>query len=123
MSRWTIAGRSRREHAPGWCTANHCGIDSYLHPLGILQLSRTSLEICATLVSKNTANHIWITARWMIGIPECPPNLSEPQYAALVFEHTCFVSNYVSQLLDLLPLIIGLWRQPSDEVQFSTQGR
>ena len=37
-------------------------------------------------------------------MPEYPPNLSEPQYAALVFEHTCFVSNYVSQLLDLSPI-------------------
>jgi len=55
-------------------------------------------------MSKNTANHIWITARRTIGMPECPPDLSEPQYAALVFEHTCFVSDYVSQLLNLSPI-------------------
>ena len=67
-------------------------IVSYLHPLDILQLARVSLKVRAILMSRNSA-HVWIIARRTIGMPECPPDLSEPQYASLVFEHTCFVSD------------------------------
>ena len=35
-------------------------------------------------------------------MPECPSDLSEPQYASLVFEHTCFVSDHMPQLVILL---------------------
>ncbi|KAF9644141.1 hypothetical protein BDM02DRAFT_3103424 [Thelephora ganbajun] len=78
-------------------------IVSYLHPLDILQLARASLGIRATLMSKNSVR-VWITARRMIGMPECPPDLSEPQYASLVFEHICFVSNHAPCIEDLLPM-------------------
>lgn len=37
-------------------------------------------------------------------MPECPPDLSEPQYASLVFEHTCFVSDRAPLLVDWLPI-------------------
>jgi len=37
-------------------------------------------------------------------MPECPPDLSEPQYASLVFEHTCFVSDRAARLVDSLPI-------------------
>lgn len=35
-------------------------------------------------------------------MPDCPPDLSEPQYASLMFEHTCFASDHVLCLVDLL---------------------
>ena len=35
-------------------------------------------------------------------MPECPLDLSEPQYASLVFEHTCFVSGHTVHLVGLL---------------------
>ena len=41
-------------------------------------------------------------------MPECPPDLSEPQYASLVFEHTCFVSDRALRLVD--SLLIGFRR-------------
>ena len=82
-------------------------IASYLHPSDILQLARASLKIRAVLMSRSSA-HVWITARRAIGMPECPPDLSEPQYASLVFEHTCFVSNRAPRLVD--SLLIGFRR-------------
>lgn len=78
-------------------------IASYLHPSDILQLARVSLRVRAVLMSRSSA-HVWITARRVIGMPECPPDLSEPQYASLVFEHTCFVSEPAPQLVDSLPI-------------------
>ena len=33
-------------------------------------------------------------------MPECPPDLSEPQYASLMFERTCFVSPHAPSLAD-----------------------
>jgi len=71
--------------------------------LDILQLARVSLKIRAILMSRSSA-HVWITARRVIGMPECPPDFSEPQYASLVFEHTCFVSDRASRPVDLLPI-------------------
>ncbi|KAF9781569.1 hypothetical protein BJ322DRAFT_1076985 [Thelephora terrestris] len=64
-------------------------IVSDLHPMDILHLARTSLNIRAILMSRDSA-HIWATARSVVGMPECPPDLSEPQYASLMFERTCF---------------------------------
>ena len=37
-------------------------------------------------------------------MPECPSDLSEPQYASLMFEHTCFVSCRPPCLIDFLPV-------------------
>jgi len=37
-------------------------------------------------------------------MPECPLDLSEPQYASLIFEHTCFVSEHAQRVVNLLPM-------------------
>ena len=74
-------------------------IVSILHPLDILHLARTSLNIRVLLMSKTSAR-VWIAARRMLNMPECPPDLSEPQYASLVFERICFVSCHAPRLVD-----------------------
>ena len=38
-------------------------------------------------------------------MPECPPDISEPQYASLMFERTCFVSCAALRLVDLSSMI------------------
>lgn len=38
-------------------------------------------------------------------MPECPPDLSEPQYASLMFERTCFVSCRALLLTEFLPTV------------------
>ncbi|RPD59164.1 hypothetical protein L226DRAFT_510293 [Lentinus tigrinus ALCF2SS1-7] len=65
-------------------------IASHLHPLDVLHLSRTSIELREMLMSRNMRS-IWIAARKKIDppMPDCPDGLSEPQYASLVFETHC----------------------------------
>ncbi|KIK58609.1 hypothetical protein GYMLUDRAFT_693142 [Collybiopsis luxurians FD-317 M1] len=69
-------------------------IYSYLEPLDILRLSRTSKDMRTFLMTRNNAI-IWRKAR--LNVPDLPPLLedisSEPQYASLVFESYCHVSD------------------------------
>ncbi|TFK56746.1 hypothetical protein OE88DRAFT_1803408 [Heliocybe sulcata] len=60
-----------------------------LHPSDLLRLSRTSKSLRACLLNP-TAVTVWKRARGNVeGLPDCPPNLTEPRYAHLLFEHTC----------------------------------
>lgn len=46
------------------------------------------------------SRHIWVASRRnMNSMPDCPPDLSEPQYASLMFEHHCQVRT-ITPLLD-----------------------
>src|SRR5882762_4357344 len=65
-------------------------ITAQLEPLDILHLSRVSKHFRLTFASKHS-RHIWVAARQNISMPECPSDLTEPQYAALIFEPTCQV--------------------------------
>ncbi|KII83892.1 hypothetical protein PLICRDRAFT_430736 [Plicaturopsis crispa FD-325 SS-3] len=60
-----------------------------LTPLDILHFSRLSHHMRALFTSKS-ARHIWLAARHNIaGLPECPGDMSEMQYASLLFEKNC----------------------------------
>lgn len=48
-------------------------------------------------------------------------DLSEPQYASLVFERNCFVSWHALRLVYFYLWLPGMW-QSCDETQQSTQG-
>ena len=49
-------------------------------------------------MSKNSAS-IWKEARNAIGCPECPQDLSEPQYADLCFsDEDCYVTPWISRV-------------------------
>ncbi|THU83565.1 hypothetical protein K435DRAFT_585255, partial [Dendrothele bispora CBS 962.96] len=64
---------------------------SYLEPLDILRLSRTSRNI-RNLFTSRSSEHIWRSVRHNIdGLPPLPPDLNEVQYAALVFDSHCAV--------------------------------
>ncbi|KAJ7082913.1 hypothetical protein B0H15DRAFT_852012 [Mycena belliarum] len=72
-----------------------------LTPGDILHLARTSKHLRAFLLSKRQ-RYIWKESFLNLEgprLPACPPGLSEPQYANLVFSchcHSCFkVHNYV----------------------------
>ncbi|KAM5540152.1 hypothetical protein V8D89_006292 [Ganoderma adspersum] len=67
-------------------------IASYLYPLDLIHLSRTSGELRRTLMSRNS-RPIWTTSfDNVVELPPCPADLSEPVYAALVFDIHCFVT-------------------------------
>lgn len=36
--------------------------------------------------------HVWAASREALNIPDCPPDLSEPQYVDLLFMKGCYVS-------------------------------
>ncbi|TDL20496.1 hypothetical protein BD410DRAFT_707754, partial [Rickenella mellea] len=53
---------------------------SYMAPLDILNLSRASKSLRCLLMSKRS-RQIWRAAQHNLGLPECPPDICEPQYA------------------------------------------
>lgn len=64
--------------------------------LKVLQLGKTWR---ALLLSGRSSKFIWKAARNNVqaqGLPECPPDLSEPRYALLAFFKRCEVSPHVS---------------------------
>ncbi|RPD57570.1 hypothetical protein L226DRAFT_610613 [Lentinus tigrinus ALCF2SS1-7] len=64
-------------------------IFSLMHPRDLLNLARTSKEFRAFLMSRQS-EPFWKAARRRVeGLPECPPFLSEPAYANLVFFPYC----------------------------------
>ncbi|KAK7452728.1 hypothetical protein VKT23_012129 [Stygiomarasmius scandens] len=66
-------------------------IFSYLEPLDILHLARTSYELRDLLMDRASAS-VWRAAHCNInGLPPLPFDLDEPQYASLCFDNYCHV--------------------------------
>ncbi|KAL5482915.1 hypothetical protein ACEPAI_9510 [Sanghuangporus weigelae] len=70
-----------------------CEIANYLTPVDLLQLSRTSRSLREFILSKSS-RAIWVACLSATGIPACPPDMSEPQYANLYFEKECHACGY-----------------------------
>lgn len=66
----------------------------HLQPMDLLNLARTSKPFRELLMHRSAAR-FWKSARRNIdGLPDCPPDLSEPEYANLCFDAHCHVSIY-----------------------------
>ncbi|KAH9847111.1 hypothetical protein C2E23DRAFT_742536, partial [Lenzites betulinus] len=66
-------------------------IASRLHPLDILHVARTSTHLRSILLSRKTRT-VWKASLSAIGdLPPCPEDMSEPAYAALLFDKICTV--------------------------------
>ncbi|CAE6487848.1 unnamed protein product [Rhizoctonia solani] len=64
-------------------------ITKYLHPFDLVLLSRVN-KFFRELFMSRQATSIWVSARQSVpGLPPCPPELCEPQYAALLFTKMC----------------------------------
>ncbi|KIM85612.1 hypothetical protein PILCRDRAFT_339430 [Piloderma croceum F 1598] len=84
-------------------------ITGHLEPLDILRLSRVSKQFRVTFASKHS-RHIWLTARRNIHMPECPSDLTELQFASLMFEQYCQVRHLKSSVPICSHLkSLGLW--------------
>lgn len=58
--------------------------------MDLLNLSRPSKEFRKTILGRSTyAEQVWKRARKNTGLPDPPAELSEPKYAALVFQRLC----------------------------------
>ncbi|EAU88068.2 hypothetical protein CC1G_10841 [Coprinopsis cinerea okayama7 len=71
-------------------------IMGHLHPLDLLHLARTNKELRRIVMSRSSTS-VWMQARSNVdAVPDCPFDMSEPQYASLLFEpycHYCSASN------------------------------
>ncbi|KAM5540102.1 hypothetical protein V8D89_006242 [Ganoderma adspersum] len=64
-------------------------IAAHLHPLDMLNLSRTSKLLRSIMLSKHSRS-AWIASLGSVqGLPPCPWIMNEPFYAALLFDHYC----------------------------------
>ncbi|OCH84805.1 hypothetical protein OBBRIDRAFT_829261 [Obba rivulosa] len=70
-------------------------IFSHLGPGDLINLIRTSKDL-RRLLLRRSSEFIWKAAHGNVGLPECPPGLSEPALANLVYSphcHICFKNN------------------------------
>ncbi|KAI9454596.1 hypothetical protein HD554DRAFT_2244476 [Boletus coccyginus] len=73
---------------------------AYVHPLDLLNLARTCKSLRELLMDKASA-FVWKTARRKIrGLPDCPADMTEPEYANLLFYSRCHVRTESSTRLD-----------------------
>ncbi|KAI8989719.1 hypothetical protein BD414DRAFT_459791 [Trametes punicea] len=64
-------------------------IFGHLHPADLLHLSRTTKALRSVLMQRSAIT-IWRNARQNVeDLPDCPPDLSEPAYANLLFDQHC----------------------------------
>ncbi|KAG2042400.1 hypothetical protein BDR03DRAFT_1088221 [Suillus americanus] len=71
---------------------------SFLLPMDLLNLSRTSKDFRNLLLQRSSAS-AWKTARLQVDdLPDCPQDMSEPQYANLVFYPHCHVRRALSKV-------------------------
>ncbi|KAI0737835.1 hypothetical protein C8Q80DRAFT_306188 [Daedaleopsis nitida] len=65
-------------------------IVSWLKPLDLLQLSRSSKYLRSLIMVRDNSS-LWKAARKNVpGLPDCPTILAEPRYAAVLFDQYCF---------------------------------
>lgn len=67
-------------------------IANYLHPCDLLNLARLSKDFHGFFLSRSTA-YVWRRALNEVKLPPCPEDLCEPEYASLIFDAFCMVSN------------------------------
>ncbi|KAI0372952.1 hypothetical protein BV20DRAFT_963395 [Pilatotrama ljubarskyi] len=61
----------------------------HLNPYDLVQLSRTTKAL-RNILMRRSAITIWRNARRNVeDLPDCPPDLTEPAYANLLFDHHC----------------------------------
>ncbi|KAM5540119.1 hypothetical protein V8D89_006259 [Ganoderma adspersum] len=70
-------------------------VAAHLHPLDMLNLARTSKSFRSILLARSN-RPAWIASLSTVdALPSCPENLSEPLYAALLFDKYCFLCGTV----------------------------
>lgn len=61
-----------------------------MDPLDLIHLARSTKEMRGMLMSRNS-RPIWRSFLRGLGAPDCPEDISEPQFISLVFEKLCQV--------------------------------
>ncbi|KAG8794715.1 hypothetical protein FRC12_022230 [Ceratobasidium sp. 428] len=78
----------------------------YLHPVDLVYLSRTSKFFRNILMNRASA-YIWRSAGLNVqNLPPCPKDISELQYAALLFTESCSIcGDHAFRLMDPILLV------------------
>ena len=72
-------------------------IFTYLPPQDLLSLSRTTRSL-RNIVTSRHSGHMWrLSLASVSALPPCPPDLTEIQYASLVFDDHCHVRSFISE--------------------------
>ncbi|KAM5540097.1 hypothetical protein V8D89_006237 [Ganoderma adspersum] len=66
-------------------------VAAHLHPLDMLNLARTSKSLRSLMLAKSCRSAWMASFATVHGLPLCPANMSEPSYAALLFDRHCFL--------------------------------
>ncbi|KAG9312170.1 hypothetical protein JVU11DRAFT_7461 [Chiua virens] len=86
------AKKRRRGDQKGLCQLNFDElyiIFAYIYPMDLLNLARTCKSLRNILMHKSS-QFLWKTAlRQIEDFPDCPPDLTEPEYTNLVFYNRC----------------------------------
>jgi hypothetical protein len=78
-------------------------VANHLTPAELLSLARANKFFRQIFMSQSSLYMWQNTFDNVPGMPRCPPNLCEPQYASLLFSKTCSVRGYgLSRLLKSL---------------------
>ncbi|KAH8116967.1 hypothetical protein DFH11DRAFT_1578405, partial [Phellopilus nigrolimitatus] len=87
-----------------------CEITRYLGPHDLLRMARTSRTLRNLLMTKDS-KPIWRAAEDSAGLPECPLDLSSPQYASFIFDAFCTHCFHAKAYKQLTPLRIRLCKK------------
>lgn len=79
-------------------------VAGYLEPQDLLNMARSARSLRNLLMSKDS-KRIWRISREASEIPDCPEDLSEPQYADLLFGIGCYVRIVPMHISFLLMII------------------
>ena len=63
---------------------------SFSTPADLLSLSRTCKDVRSYILQKSWKD-VWSSAEQVAGMPACPPDLTHPQYASLLYDRYCTV--------------------------------
>ncbi|KAJ3852827.1 hypothetical protein EV368DRAFT_82141 [Lentinula lateritia] len=75
----------------------------YLDPGDLLRLARTSKDLRGMLMSKASEAICQRAARANVeGLPPCPDDLNEPQYARLLYDAYCYICNHKGRCENVL---------------------
>ncbi|GLB35481.1 hypothetical protein LshimejAT787_0210460 [Lyophyllum shimeji] len=102
-SKWTRGKRGKLEQMTEMPLDILFEIFAQLAPYDLLNLSRTSKALRNILMHRSST-YVWKSARsHIVGLPECPSDLSEPQYANLIYYpycHFCLKTQVPSQAIN-----------------------
>lgn len=74
-------------------------IFSRLDPLDVLRLAQTTKALREVLM-RRSARFIWKKALTNVDLPQCPSDMTEPEYTRLAYDSHCYVSSLLQSIVE-----------------------